>query len=124
MSLWWSVNKVADKDTLCFIADGDELNVKAVTGALIEATMAVGMNSITARNYKTFHRRLGEWSQAARGWFLHDWNKHVNHRHGERVECEYNPSLDDVRQHVGLATNADTLTATQFQQKLDKLSSG
>jgi hypothetical protein len=113
MSLDWRLTKIKDYETLCWLPDpvapAGRKRLNPVTNVIIWATMPVGMNQITEKNYDKFFVRLSA-LESAFGSYL----KEVN-----RDELVDRPiTLAEVRQHIGLATNAASLTGAQFRRQL------
>lgn len=100
MSLNYQLTNIRDWQELT----GDE-GVKPVTQALIFATMAVGMGQITEANAHKFAVRL----------------EVVQRVDGPYMVRDGKPSpltVADVQRHIGLGTNASTLTDAQFRKNL------
>ena len=108
MPLDWSTAKIANREAVTLDADG---NLSDMTTALIFATMPVGIGTITARNAEKFFARLDAY-QRARGGLL---RYSVEGPERWRV---VNATLDTVRDHIGLSTNASTLTDAAFKRWL------
>lgn len=117
MSLNWQIKAIVNFQELCWIPLTDEdrkqsygaygaIKLNPVTDALIWSTMLIGMASIREKNWEKFADRI-RLIQAARGTGL--------------FSCdlgEYYVSREEVRQHIGLSTNADSLTDTAFLKRL------
>lgn len=95
MSLNWSTTDIADYDEH-FPPNGDYQN--SAINAAIWATLAVGIGRITEANADEFYLRWRMWNQAC--------------------DSEMVVTLQDVRHMVGLWTNADTRTESQFLKML------
>ena len=78
----------------------------AVANALVWATMAVGMNEITEKNYKVFYSRLCAFEHLFGAYF---------YTAGKTTKPAY-ITLDEVRNFIGLHTNACRLSASQFER--------
>lgn len=96
MALHWSVEKVADMDTVCFRTVSGERQLSPLTNVLIWATVSVGLGAITAKNVCAFYRRLAL-VEALHGTFLN----HVSD-HGVSAKPI---SKAEVEAHIGLTTN-------------------
>jgi hypothetical protein len=107
MSLNYVLDKIEDYENLCWEptgevdSNGDELvRINSKTEAIIFATMALGINKITEKN-------LVEWATrcklAAGVGYL---SKKI--------------TVEDLRAHIGLSTNASPLTAAKFRANLYK----
>ena len=102
MSLNWNVSKVADHETVCFYGEGDDQQVRVSTERLIWGTMSIGMNEITKENFREFASRMSQLN-VARGW-----------------PANQSEILDSVKAHVGLWTNASSMSASKFDKLLKK----
>lgn len=106
MSLDWDIGKIRDYKTYCYRDNGDgTTTLNGKTEALIWATMPVGMGSITERNWETFYRRL-HLLEKITGTFCH---RFVN---GKKETRYFTP--DEVKRHVGLRTNASSISQARF----------
>jgi len=126
MSLNWSLKNIENQDNLCWIdcpddfepgmfdsvfvdTDGQKKRLNYVTSTLIWATMIIGVSEITKKNVDHFFFRLHAWEKI-NGSFLLDKNGNQNY-------IKY----DDVKQHIGLSTNASTMSNLKFFAKLREL---
>lgn len=98
MSLNYNLRNVRNFNTTCLTPEG---YVGAVTETIIFYTMGVGIGEITEGNWADFYRRVYA-LEAVRGAGVI--------RDGRR----YKLTPNDIREHIGLHTNASRLTATQF----------
>lgn len=108
MALHWNIERCENWNEL--IDD----NNWGVTNALIWTTMIVGLNSITTDNVDEFFARV-ETVQQATGQLCHAQNENG----------EWNPYMithADIVRRIGLGTNADRLTKTQFFKHVEKIS--
>lgn len=96
MALTWSIEKVADWETLA-----DDEWERLVTEALVFASMAVGIGRITKDNAADFYARL-RMVELVEGSYLR--------REGER----YLITVADVRRRVGMTTNVSTATSNDI----------
>jgi hypothetical protein len=93
MPQYVSYEKIKNYDKVCYIPDEKEKNEKGeplynlnpITSYLRIATMTIGMNSITEKNYKDFYQRL---------MFQRELS--------EYKEDLLIITLDDVKAHIGL----------------------
>jgi hypothetical protein len=100
MSLDYKLTGIEDYENRCW--QDDRLN--PVTEVLVFMTMPVGINHITDKNVDTFYARL-KLVEALNGSFL------------RRAEGEpHYLSMDEVRAHIGLWTNAPLMTDAQFRK--------
>tara|TARA_X000000368_G_scaffold289012_1_gene229586 strand:+ start:1238 stop:1612 length:375 start_codon:yes stop_codon:yes gene_type:complete len=101
MALNWDLSKIKDKDFYenCYIKMGKEgkenYQLSPQTNHLIWLTMTVGINKITESNWKDFYVR-------------------VIHAQRARGNENYGITAQDVYNHIGLCTNAQTKTKRQF----------
>jgi hypothetical protein len=105
MSLSYDLTKIENHKEVCnFVCeekaeDGSPLyQMRVKTQHLIFATMSVGINCITEKNYKQFYARFLA-AQAV-------------------LEIDHNIKLDDIKAHIGLTTNASKRTDKEFMEML------
>jgi hypothetical protein len=115
MSLTWTLKKVKDFGTVCYEdvdrGDGKSVNqMKCMTENLIWMTVPVGMGEITEVNHQEFYRRIHAWEEK-NGAQIHFYD-------GKELQDVFT-TLEDVKAHVGLATNASRMNPRQFQERLD-----
>lgn len=103
MSLDFDLTKIANRQTLCFDAEGI---MTARTESLIWATMIVGIDAITESNYREFFTRLRMSERAVESLLVGEGR--------QPVLC----TLEEVRAHIGLSTNAARLSKSQFAKRL------
>lgn len=106
MALTWDLTKIANTDEVCWNGDGDDARMNGVTHALIFATIGVGLSDITEANIDEWELRLELLALTGppMGTILVD---------GERKD--WNASRADLEAHIGLHTNAQQWTRTQFK---------
>lgn len=94
MSLNWDISKCDNYDDMYQEAvDGPPgVELKALTAAIIQATMVLDMGHITSENVEKFFKRLRLFET------LH--GKLIRFHDGSRFI-----TLDEVRKHIGLRTN-------------------
>ena len=78
------------------------------TQTLIFATMNVGLSSITEENWKEFYTRCKIAERIFGVWRYNDKNE----------ECPIKP--EEVKDHIGLITNASKYTNEEFMKATDK----
>lgn len=114
MSLNWSLAGVENRDEVCFESASwygqKGRQIKAMTEHLIWATMFVGMPEITEVNHQEFYRRIHLWEEK---------NGAQVHEHNEGETTDIFVSLDDVKAHIGLYTNASRMSPKQFLERLN-----
>ena len=99
MPLNYDLTKVA--------ADYKDDAVWPITNALIWGTMSVAMNEITEDNWKEFYTRC-YMIETIHGTWLN--------QNGKRRPI----TPEDVKDHIGLHTNASTLTKAKFKADIDR----
>ena len=112
MSLDWDLRGIANHETVCWVPTGEtkpdgspRVTMKGVTNAIIWATIFVDIGRITEKNYREFYARI-QFFVKLRGPFCDDGDL---------------PTLEDVKQHVGLRTNVADLTTAQFMKRIGDL---
>ncbi len=80
---------------------------RSIANILVYATMAIGIRKITEKNYKKFYARLTA-AEHLNGSYLYAGNK------------PYYITLEDVERFIGLVTNANEMTAAQFERFLTR----
>ena len=91
--------------TTCEV-EGKEYFMNSVTNTLIWATMSVGISEITNKNWKDFYVRIHLLEELG-GTFLNKVNK-LGESNPRPIEEK------DVKDHIGLSTNAENLTELKF----------
>ena len=105
MGLNWSVSGVKNYKELY-----DEKKIlNVITNTLITATIPVGMDEITEKNHEEFYTRLKMWENA-HGTFMNDITDEGKKPHPFTLEY--------IRRHIGLRTNATLKTVTQFHKSV------
>ena len=108
MALNYNYGDVKDYKTVCLKPNDDPMDVKAgykfkirpVTDALIWATMAVGFDEISKTNYYEFWLRLN-FVEEHQGNYITKWDEKEQKSH------DYYITLEDVKKHIGMWTNAN-----------------
>ena len=111
MALTWDVTGIKDSEKLCWVTSKEEgkFEMGAVTNTLIWASMLIGMNIITEKNSKEFHRRLIEFEVVhGAGMLIED---------GEARQ----PTLKEVQLHIGLKTNAIVMERRKWGNNIKRL---
>jgi hypothetical protein len=107
MALTWSLEHIENYKEKCFAEGTDGKYLRSLTEVLIFYTMAVGIPRITSANTKEFYERVRTVEAVngpAQRMLIDD-------------EVNYIPVLlKDVEEHIGLSTNADTLSAAKFKK--------
>lgn len=95
MALNFECGGIKDWKTVCLTEDGKKWTPK--TEWIVFLTMFVGMGVITEKNYTEFYKRARIWSKV--------------------IGREDDLTLSDIEAHIGLWTNASSMTKTQFKNK-------
>lgn len=111
MSLNWSIEDVEDYENLCWIENPDNKTLNPITESIIFATMSVGINHITEDNAHEFFVRSGATS-AVYGEPLRGWED------GNLIRRNY--TFEEIKQHIGLSTNASVLSLKEFWDNMIK----
>lgn len=109
MGLTWSISKVANSDSLYLGSEAEGWTLNRATEALVWATVAVGLNEITAKNLDQWVARLAMMSRI--GWCVMTEKTDDGFK-----RCNPTPGL--LERHIGLSTNASRLTDAEFFKKL------
>ena len=96
-----------------FNKDGEPMGeITSVLNSLIWITMSIGMNSITEKNWEDFYTRMK----------LLGVDRNLLRR-DEDGNYTIPISAQDVRDHIGLHTNASSKTKTQFLKQAYEVAS-
>jgi hypothetical protein len=110
MSLDWSVTDMKNYDVLTtFVESTGNRKWHPVTETLIWATMSVGINDLTEKNWREFYERL-HLKERVMGPSLR------RHKHWNDEKNFITPT--EVFMHIGLSTNASSKTKKQFLEDL------
>ena len=118
MALHWDVGRVANWNNLVRLPSGmgeGSERTHPVTETLVFATMAIGMNEITSKNWIEFYQRLRAVERVT-GPTL--WRHMDLPKYDER---NYITPLE-VYMHIGLHTNASSMSLAKFREHLYFLS--
>ncbi len=97
MALDWQFGKIKNFKKVCYIKG----RMNLVSHSLIYATMAIGLNEITSKNWTKFYARLHLWE------LVHGSNLS---RNAKRILI----TADEVKMHIGLSTNASVFSDAKF----------
>ena len=110
MALNWDLNKVQDWKQLFHEKDEFENSkMKFVHERILMHTMAVGMRTITEKNWEQFYARVQMWEKIWGAGYYSDDMRPIYTKE------------EDVKRMIGLWTNAGEFSKTEF---LKRLSSG
>jgi len=108
MALHWDLSGIKDYKSVCWCdvpekekADGDEVQLTSVTNVLIWLTMIVGLNRITEKNAAMFYARIRVWEML----------------YGAMQNSGDLISPTNVRDHIGLKTNACDYSDAAFRKR-------
>lgn len=104
MSLDWNVDKVKDKDTVCFHEVNGERHLTNTTYTLIWTMIPIQMPSITAKNVDEVFRRIYAYERLKGAM-----------RNAKPAEGPMTPhffTYDEIVAHIGLETNVTKATET------------
>ena len=112
MPLRWNIEQVKDYETACWIEnDDDTARIHPLTDALIQGTMFIGLGSITDKNYQKVYTRY-EMARFASEAVYTEFDKKKGYFVGRQI------TLEEVKAHIGLWTNASRLTDAQYRKRL------
>ena len=103
MSLDYRFGEIENFKKICF----QKGKMNPLSHALVFATIAVGVNEITKRNWIKFYARLHFW-ELVHGTYLS--------KDGKPVPI----SAEEVKRHIGLSTNASMLSETGFLRNFSR----
>jgi len=112
MALNWNIGSIRDHETLCFVGEGDKRKMRGTTETLIYATMFLGMNGITEKNWQEFYFRMSFYERL-NGGLRRKWD-------GEGSE-EVVFTADEIKAHIGLGTNATNETSARWKKRMVEL---
>ena len=104
MGLDFNYGQIKDWENVCF-HPGENGEMKVLTSSLIWATMAVGINKITEKNALDFYKRVNAFER-------------IFDAYRTSAEGPVYFTLEEIRQHIGLYTNASPLTEAEFRKNL------
>ena len=122
MALDWSLNKIKNHETVCWIPCSDDQSssfdtvratkddklerMNPTTTVLIWSTMSLGVSEITKKNVDHFYSRLRMWEKVSGPNFVNEDNS-----------SNY-ITYEDVHNHIGLSTNASPIPNLKFLAKM------
>tara|TARA_Y100000310_G_C20627686_1_gene786876 strand:- start:390 stop:857 length:468 start_codon:yes stop_codon:yes gene_type:complete len=132
MSLNYNLGKIVDRDTICWedVPDdysrgmmdmirvdedtGQQQRMSPITSAIIFGTMTIGLNAVTEKNFDDFHDRMII-VQTVYDTVM------IMERSGPDDPFVKRPiSYTELRQHIGLTTNATSMTKREFKEQIMK----
>ncbi len=114
MSLDWSIDRVKDYKTRCWVAAEKKGRVKLAddTDFLVWATMVVDLGSITKTNWPEWAFRLQVLKQCQYP-LSHTYSK-------DGGTSEYWLTIQQIKDHIGMGTNVTTLPRGKWLRKILK----
>lgn len=106
MGLNWSVEKVKDRETVCFYQKDGEQYLKAKTESLIFYSMSCGYSSITEKNVATVAARVLAMERI--------FGASVTNGDGTKAPI----TVQDIKDHIGLSTNASNETEASWRKRM------
>ncbi len=97
MALDWYFGKIENFKQVCF--QNGKMN--PITHSLVFATMVIGVNEITKKNWAKFYARLNFWERVNGSYLL-------------KKGKPFLISAEEVKRHIGLSTNARVFSDTKF----------
>lgn len=108
MALSWNVQNVKNDQQVCWVGKGKKRRMNPVTDTLIWMTALIGMHEITEKNYKEFFKRTH--------FYENIFGAHLKDKDGKPRQI----TMLDVYTHVGLHTNANSMSNAKFAAHLWK----
>lgn len=109
MTLNWDVTKVKDHEEITTRYDeAGKPNWSYITLELVNVTQAVGISKITVKNADEFYFRMSLWMNFHSSFYLNSKMHTVI------------LTLQDVKNHIGMFTNAPDYPRTEFLKRLFK----
>lgn len=108
MALNWSLKDIKDHENVCWIGEGDDSQMNPVTESLIFATISIGIPKISKENCTEVFARLTM----------------LETIYGPPFQAKDGPAsytLEDVRKHIGLGTNATPFTKAKFHGNITRI---
>jgi len=124
MALTWDLTKIKDSDKVCWI-ETDEKNDKGepvydmnpITNVMIWGSMFIGMDIITEKTYKEFHKRLIEMEiVTGEGMLTRESGDDTATYRDTRQ-----PTLEEIQLHIGLKTNASRMESRKWGSNLRRI---
>jgi hypothetical protein len=133
MSLNWKINKIVNKEKVCWVGDAEPNYMNPVTESLIWRTMSLDLGEITKKNIPEWMFRTRYYSRV----FGKPLRRVVQRCNGCRNEIkdgeqccsaelpgvadhieDFDYSEEDLRAHIGLSTNVRSTTRANFLRKM------
>ena len=125
MALTWDLTKIKDSDKVCWI-ETDEKNDKGepvydmnpITNVMIWGSMFIGMDTITEKTYKEFHKILIDMDIVTGAGML---QAEIVGANQETYKDSRQPTLDEIQLHIGLKTNASRMESRKWGSNLRRI---
>ena len=122
MALTWDLTKIKDSDKVCWI-ETDEKNDKGepvydmnpITNVMIWGSMFIGMDTITEKTYKEFHKRLIEMEIVTGAGMLQAEKVGANQ---ETYKDSRQPTLDEIQLPIGLKSNLRRIVKEEAEKRI------
>ena len=124
MALTWDVKGIKDEDKICWI-ETDKKNDKGesvkemnpITDVLIWGSIFIGMDAITEKTYKDFHKRLIELEIITGKGMLTKESGDGKATYQESRQ----PTLEEIQLHIGLKTNASRMDSKKWGSSIRRI---
>jgi len=113
MSLDWSIKRIKNRREVCFRTfdhEADEGELSNLTESLIWGTMAIGIGSITEKNWREVYFRTFLWERTVGAY------RKTTNKDGVLASCYV--TAEDIQAHIGLSTNVSKESDAKFYKKL------
>jgi hypothetical protein len=114
MSLDWQVGNIEDYKNVCWKKNEEtgETYLNPITESLIFATIGVGFSEITEENVIDFYNRTILTADV--------YGMPINEFPDDGPIIRRNYTFLEVKEHIGLHTNAENLSHNKFMEKMNK----
>ena len=125
MPLHWNLTKIADHEKVCYDDRDGKKYMNPVTETLIYHTMTVGINQITEKNVEEFFLREEAVATVLGAPLVK--SSDLCSSDGTVLEEGRGPfenvkiTLAEIRQHIGLHTNASNMTLAAFKKHMGEV---
>ena len=125
MALTWDLTNIKDSDKVCWV-ETEEKNDKGepmydmnpITNVMIWGSMFIGMDTITEKTYKEFHKRLIEMEIVTGSGMLQAEKTGANK---ETYKDSRQPTLEEIQLHIGLKTNASRMESRKWGSNVRRI---
>lgn len=113
MSLDWNLENIEDYENICWEVNEKtgEKYMNPITHSLIFATISVGISEITQDNVAEFYNRTILTANV--------YGEPINEFPEEGGIVRRNYTFEEVKQHIGLSTNASHYSDKEFMEKVN-----